>query len=256
MSISFFVGGRLGGLSPRYPLPTTRYFPGMRIVITGVTRGLGLALAKKFIARGHTVSGGGRSGTEIFDLRMDHGAPHDFMVCDVALDNKVALWAAKVLEHDAAPDILICNAGVMNPLAPLWAQSDREFTKVVDVNVRGVANVIRHFVPSMVAKKRGVIVNLSSGWGRGVARDVAPYCATKWAIEGLTKALAEELPAGMAAVPLNPGVIDTDMLRSCRAEGAAGFPKAAAWAEAAAPFILGLGPKDNGKSLSVGGFED
>jgi len=119
-----------------------------------------------------------------------------------------------------------------------------------------VANVIRHSVPAMVAKKNGVIVNLSSGWGRGVARDVAPYCATKWAIEGLTKALAEELPEGMAAVPLNPGVIDTDMLRACWADGAAGFPKATAWAEVAAPFILGLGPKDNGKSLSVGGFED
>ena len=228
----------------------------MKIVITGVTRGLGLALAKKFIALGHTVIGCGRSGTEIFDLRIDYGAPHDFMVCDVALESKVVLWAAKVLEHDAAPDLLINNAGVMNPLGPVWAQSDREFTKVIDVNVRGVANVIRHFVPAMVAKKKGVIVNLRSGWGRSVARDVGPYCASKWAIEGLTKALAEELPAGMAAVPLNPGVIDTDMLRACWADGAAGFPKAAAWAEQAAPFILRLGAKDNGKSLSVGGFAD
>jgi NAD(P)-dependent dehydrogenase (short-subunit alcohol dehydrogenase family) len=79
---------------------------------------------------------------------------------------------------------------------------------------------------------------------------------SKWAIEGLTKALAEELPAGMAAVPLNPGVIDTDMLRSCWADGAAAYPKAAQWAKAAAPFILQLGPKDNGKSLSVGGSGD
>jgi NAD(P)-dependent dehydrogenase (short-subunit alcohol dehydrogenase family) len=76
---------------------------------------------------------------------------------------------------------------------------------------------------------------------------------SKWAIEGLTKALAEELPAGMAAVPLNPGVIDTDMLRTCWADGAAAYPKADIWARTAAPFILKLGPKDNGKSLSVGG---
>ena len=60
----------------------------------------------------------------------------------------------------------------------------------------------------------------------------------------------------MAAIPLNPGVIDTDMLRSCWADGAAGFPKAEQWAKTAAPFILKLGPKDNGKSLSVGGHED
>jgi NAD(P)-dependent dehydrogenase (short-subunit alcohol dehydrogenase family) len=126
---------------------------------------------------------------------------------------------------------------------------------MVDVNLRGVVNVIRHFVPAMVAAKKGVIVNLSSGWGRSVSPEVAPYCATKFAIEGLTKALAAELPAGMAAVPLNPGVIDTDMLRSCWADGASAYPKAEAWAKTAAPFILGLGPQHNGQSLSVGGAE-
>ena len=73
----------------------------------------------------------------------------------------------------------------------------------------------------MVERGKGVIVNLSSGWGRSVSPEVAPYCATKWAIEGLTKALAEELPEGMAAVPLNPGVVDTDMLRQAYSDGAA-----------------------------------
>ena len=227
----------------------------MKIVLTGVTRGLGRALAGEFIRGGHTVIGCGRSGEAIFDLRMTHAAPHDFSVVDVGLDNKVALWAAKVLENDSPPDLLINNAGVMNRLAPLWEQDDREFTKLVDANIRGVQNVIRHFVPAMVAKKRGVIVNLSSGWGRSVAPEVASYCMSKWAIEGLTKALASELPTGMAAVPLNPGVIDTDMLRSCWAEGAASYPKAEAWAKAAAPFILKLGAKQNGQSVSVGGFE-
>lgn len=227
----------------------------MKIVITGVTRGLGRALAGFYIKAGHTVIGCGRSGDAIFDLRMTHGAPHDFSVVDVALDNKVALWAAKVLEAGSPPDLLINNAAVMNRLAPLWEQDDREFTKLVDANIRGVANVIRHFVPAMVAAKKGVIVNFSSGWGRSVSPEVAPYCMSKWAIEGLTKALAEELPQGMAAVPLNPGVIDTDMLRACWAEGAASHPKAEAWAETAAPFILKLGAKDNGRSLSVGGFE-
>lgn len=224
--------------------------------MTGVTRGLGRALAEEFIRGGHTVLGCGRSGEAIFDLRMTYQAPHDFSVVDVALDNKVALWAANVLEGDSAPDLLINNAGVMNRLAPLWELEDREFTKVIDVNVRGVANVIRHFVPPMVARKRGVIVNLSSGWGRSTSPEVAPYCASKFAIEGLTQALAQELPDGMAAVPLNPGVIDTDMLRSCWADDAGNYPKAEAWAKVAAPFILQLGPKDNGRSLSVREFED
>ena len=228
----------------------------MKIVITGVTRGLGRALAEEFIRLGHTVLGCGRSGEEIFDLRMAHSAPHDFSVLDVALDNKVAIWAAKVLESESAPDLLINNAGVMNSLKPLWEIEDREFTKVIDVNVRGVANVIRHFVPAMVARKAGVIVNLSSGWGRSTSPEVAPYCASKYAVEGLTQALAQELPKGMAAVPLNPGVIDTDMLRSCWADGAASYPKAEAWAKKAALFILAWSAKDNGRPLTVGGFDE
>jgi NAD(P)-dependent dehydrogenase (short-subunit alcohol dehydrogenase family) len=228
----------------------------MKIVITGVTRGLGRALVEEFIRGGHTVIGCGRGGEAIFDLRMTHVAPHDFSIVDVALDSKVALWAAKVLENDSPPDLLINNAGIMNRLSPLWEQDDREFTMLVDVNIRGVQNVIRHFVPAMVAKKKGVIVNISSGWGRSVAPEVVPYCMSKWAIEGLTKALATELPLGMAAVPLNPGAIDTDMLRSCWADGAAGYPKAEEWAKTAAPFILQLGPQHNGQSVSVGGFED
>jgi hypothetical protein len=60
----------------------------------------------------------------------------------------------------------------------------------------------------------------------------------------------------MAAVPLNPGVIDTDMLRQCWSEGASSYPKAEAWAQVAAPFILSLGAKDNGHSVSVKAFED
>src|SRR5438552_145986 len=120
------------------------------------------------------------------------------------------------------------------------------------VNVMGVANVLRHFLPAMIERQSGVVVNFSSGWGRSTAPEVAPYCASKFAVEGLTRALAQELPAGMAAVPLNPGVIDTDMLRQAWADEAGGYPTADRWADRAAPFLLALGPKDNGKSLPVG----
>ena len=225
------------------------------IVITGVTRGLGRALSEELIRLGHTVIGCGRGAEGIMDLRLAHGAPHRFEVVDVSNPTKVGIWAAKALAPGETPDLLINNAGVMNTPAPLWKISADEFGRLMDVNLKGVANVIREFAPAMVAAQRGVIVNLSSGWGRSVSPEVAPYCATKWAIEGLTKALAEELPAGMAAVPLSPGVIDTDMLRQCWADGAASYPKADQWAKTAAKFILALGPKDNGQSLTVPGFE-
>ncbi len=227
----------------------------MKILITGVTRGLGRALADWYIANGHTVFGCGRSA-EILDLRFTYSAPHDFTVVDVTEENRVALWSEKILAVHGTPDLLINNAALMNQPAPLWKVPAAEFNKLIDVNIKGTANVIRHFAPAMIAAKKGVIVNLSSGWGRSTSPEVAPYCASKFAIEGLTKALAAELPSGMAAVPLNPGVIDTDMLRQAWSDGASSYPKAAEWAKVAAPFILKLGPKDNGKSVSVADFED
>jgi NAD(P)-dependent dehydrogenase (short-subunit alcohol dehydrogenase family) len=231
-------------------------FHRMKILITGVARGLGRALAEHWIAEGHTIIGCSRNSSEIINLRFAHPAPHSFDAVDVADAVKVQLWAERVLGLDDAPDFLINNAAVMNDPAPLWQVSADKFSRLIDVNVKGVANVIRSFVPAMIARKQGVIVNFSSGWGRSTSPEVAPYCASKWAIEGLTQSLAQELPAGMAAVPLNPGVINTDMLQQCWASGAAGYPKADTWVKKAAPFILKLGPKDNGHPVSVDGFEE
>ena len=123
----------------------------------------------------------------------------------------------------------------------------------LEVNILGrVASLIRHFAPAMVKRDSGVIVNFSSGWGRSTDPLVAPYCASKWAMEGLTQALAQEIPQGMAAIPLNPGIIDTDMLRSCFGADAGNYPTAVEWAQTAVPWLLGLGPQDNGRSLTVG----
>jgi NAD(P)-dependent dehydrogenase (short-subunit alcohol dehydrogenase family) len=100
-----------------------------------------------------------------------------------------------------------------------------------------------------------VAVNFSSGWGRSTSPEVSAYCASKWGIEGMTQALAQELPRGLAAVALNPGVINTEMLQRCFGkEGAAQYPSAQQWAEAAGPYLLKLGPKDNGQALTVPGI--
>lgn len=221
------------------------------ILITGVSRGLGRALTEEFIRLGHVVLGCGRSEKEIAALQKQFPAPNDFAVVNVADDAQVAAWARKVLSSHAAPDLLLNNAALINRNAPLWQVSAREFSDVIDVNIKGVTNVIRHFVPAMIARGRGVIVNFSSGWGRSTDAEVAPYCATKWAIEGLTQALAQELPPGLAAVPLNPGIIATAMLRSCFGGDAAGYPSPAEWAQTAVPFLLKLNARDNGNPLTV-----
>ena len=221
------------------------------ILITGVSRGLGRAMAEEFIRLGHVVIGCSRSEKEIAQLQKQCSAPNDFGLVNVADDSQVAAWAKRVLQPHAAPDLLLNNAALINRNAPLWKVPAREFSEVIDVNVKGVANVIRHFMPAMIRRGRGVIVNFSSGWGRSTDAEVAPYCATKWAIEGLTQALAQELPPGLAAVPLNPGIINTEMLQSCFAGGASNYPTAKDWAKTAVPFLLNLNASNNGEQLSV-----
>jgi NAD(P)-dependent dehydrogenase (short-subunit alcohol dehydrogenase family) len=221
------------------------------ILITGVSRGLGRAMTEEFIRLGHVILGCGRSAREIAQLQKQFPAPNDFSVVDVADDAQVAAWAKKVLTTHAAPDLLLNNAALINRNAPLWKVPAQEFSDVVDVNLKGVANVIRHFVPAMIKQGRGVIVNFSSGWGRSTDAEVAPYCATKWAVEGLTSALAQELPPCLAAVPLNPGIINTAMLQSCFAGGASNYPTATEWAKTAVPFLLKINSTDNGKQLSA-----
>lgn len=208
-------------------------------------------MVEKFIELGHTVLGCGRTRDAIDNLRKRFRPPNDFAAVDVAQESQVEPWAARLLSSNGAPDLLINNAAIINQNAPLWQVPADEFDRLIDVNVKGVANVIRHFLPAMVARKSGVVVNFTSGWGRTVAADVAPYCASKWAVEGLTLALAEELPRPMAAVPLDPGVIDTDMLRSCFGGTASRYPSPAKWVEKAAPFILAFNSRDNGKPHTI-----
>jgi NAD(P)-dependent dehydrogenase (short-subunit alcohol dehydrogenase family) len=221
-----------------------------RIVITGVGRGLGRAMTAGFIDAGHIVCGCARRSEHVADLKERWPAPNQFAQVDVADDPQVAAWAREVLA-DGPVDLLVNNAALINRNNVLWDVPADEFDQIVDVNIKGVANVIRHFAPAMVARRQGMIINFSSEWGRSTSPEEAPYCATKWAIEGLTMSLASELPRGMAAIPLSPGIINTNMLQTCFGSGAASHPTAEQWSVKAVPFILGLGPKDSGKQLRV-----
>ncbi len=221
------------------------------IVLTGATRGLGRVLAEGLIQRGHIVLGCGRDPEAIRALADAHGPPHDFAALDVADDAAVKAWSERLRAEHGPPQLLINNAALINHPAPLWQVPAEELDALLRVNLGGVANVIRHFVPAMITAGEGIILNLSSGWGRVTSPEVSPYCATKWGIEGLSRALASELPAGLAAAPLNPGIIDTEMLQKVWGADARAFPDAERWAEVAVDYILSIGPDHNGQALTV-----
>ncbi|KAK1311395.1 hypothetical protein QJS10_CPA08g01206 [Acorus calamus] len=209
------------------------------VMITGVSRGLGRALAMEMARRGHSIVGCGRS-QEALDCILNElsGGPSHHFVSALDVNSKGVVFPVN-------------NAGAINKNNKIWEVPAEEFDTVMDTNVKGTANVMRHFLPLMIEREEGIIVNLSSGWGRSAAADVAPYCASKWAIEGLSRSVAKEVPPGIAIVALSPGVVNTDMLASCFGGTAAMYQTPEAWAPKAAKMILNLTSADNGASLSV-----
>ena len=223
----------------------------MRIVITGVSRGLGRALATRMAADGHTVFGCARCQDVLDELAQQFPPPHAFTRVDVADDSQVARWANVIDLLDDPPDLLFNNAAVINRPAPLWKVPPDEFSQLIDINVKGMFHALRHFIPILQKRGRGVIVNLSSGWGRTTSPEVAPYCASKFAVEGLTQALAQELPPEITTIALNPGIINTDMLQTCWGPDANTFPSPETWAERAADWISKISPALHGQSATI-----
>jgi NAD(P)-dependent dehydrogenase (short-subunit alcohol dehydrogenase family) len=226
----------------------------LAVVITGVSRGLGRAMAEEFVSARHKVFGCARTECEIDDLTSKH-PDHDFQIVDVASDTEVRAWAERLVQTHGAPNLVLNNAAVINLKAPLWEVGVRDFSDEVDINIKGVVNVIRHFLPPMILRRQGVIVNFGSRWGRTSEKQMAPYCATKWAVVALTRALAEELrPKGVAAIALNPGIVRTGMLQRYLGginPDTSSYMAPEEWAKIAVPFILRLGLKDTGKIRTI-----
>lgn len=223
------------------------------IVITGATRGIGRSLAERWSDEGHTVIGCGRSEGKLEELRQRCPEPSAFHRVDVANEEDVAAWARTILDGFGVPDLVLNNAGLVNRRAPLWEVPADEMEAVISVNVLGTVHVVRHLAPALIEKGRGVIVNVSSGWGQFSAPGVGPYCASKFAVEGLTGSLAAELPDGVVAVALQPGIIHTEMLDVAFGDAAENHWTPEEWVDVAAPFILGLGPEHDGRSVRVPG---
>ncbi|XP_078172577.1 NAD(P)-binding Rossmann-fold superfamily protein isoform X1 [Carex rostrata] len=234
------------------------------VLITGVSRGLGRALALELARRGHSVIGCARSSDKVSSLQTElaslnpaaassssSASPHLITTVDVRSDTSIKELAKHVVESRLIPDIIVNNAGTINQNNKIWDIPAEEFDMVIDTNIKGTANILRHFLPLLIEKKHGIIVNMSSGWGRSASAEVSAYCATKWAVEGLTRSVAKELPLGLAVIALSPGVVNTDMLTSCFGSSAALYQSPESWAPRAATMILSLTTEDNGASLTV-----
>lgn len=179
---------------------------GRTAVVTGASRGIGLAIATALRAEGATVIGTRTSARPVTD-----DPCHDWIDADFSVREQIELCAARVVA--VAPDILINNAGI-NRIASFVDVAADDFLLIQQVNVFAPLRLCQAAVPAMKTRGWGRIVNISSIWGKLSKAGRASYSASKFAIDGITLALAaEHTQDGILANCIAPGFVDTELTR-------------------------------------------
>lgn len=175
-------------------------------MVTGGGNGLGAAIARALHAAGVTVVVAGRRTEPLAALCAELGERATWQRCDVADPGSVAALAEALADVEVS--IVVNNAGIAGPVAPLTEISVEEWDDVFDVNVRGVFLVCRAFLPPMVERGHGDVINVASVSGKRPLIRRTPYAASKLAVIGLTSTLAFEVgPAGVNVNSLSPGPV-------------------------------------------------
>lgn len=188
---------------------------GKRVVITGGSKGLGRALASRFADEGARLALCARSFDELNRVALDlslRGSPCIVSACDIADVAQVSQFSHLVLEDFGAVDVLINNASLLGPRIDIVEWTKPTWDRVIEVNVNGLFSVTKAFLPSMIGQQAGSIINVGSSVGRVGKRRWGAYATSKFALEGFTQVLADEIRGvGVRVNSVNPGAINTDM---------------------------------------------
>lgn len=192
----------------------TSTLSGSVAVVTGGGRGIGLGIAAALAGRGATVVITGRDESQVHAAARElssHGPACEGIVCDVTDLVSVTALGTRLREKYGRVDILVNNAGIGGPPSLLHELDPKDWAAIFDTNVRGVFYMLRAVVPLMIAAGAGHIVNISSLAGKNPLPRGAAYSASKWALNGLTYSVAEELRAHNIRVSLVcPGSVNTE----------------------------------------------
>ncbi len=192
-------------------------------IVTGASRGIGAAAALEFAAMGSSVVLASRTARQIEEVAQrirDGGGSAIALTCDVANYSDVEAMVAAAVDRFGGVDVLVNNAGLIDPIARL-AESDPEaWARVANTNYLGVYNGLRAVLPRMVAESGGVIVNVSSGAATSALEGWSHYCSSKAAALMLTRcADMEYRQHNIRVVGLSPGTVATDMQVAIKKSG-------------------------------------
>jgi NAD(P)-dependent dehydrogenase (short-subunit alcohol dehydrogenase family) len=193
---------------------------GKTVMITGASRGIGAEAARVFAAAGANVALVARSNDAIAALAAQIGAKAIALPCDVASYDGVASAVETTVQTFGSLDVLINNAGVIEPISHLSEADPQEWTQVIDVNLNGVFYGMRAALPVMKSNGGGSILTISSGAAHHPIEAWSHYCASKAAVNMLTRCVhLEEAEHGIRAIGLSPGTVATQMQREIKASG-------------------------------------
>ena len=187
------------------------------VIITGTSKGIGLDTALAFGRAGYRVFATMRKPENADNFRQkikDEGLPITISALDVDSDESVQNCIGAILRENGPVDVLINNAGIEHhgsieetPLA--------DFKAVMETNYFGVLRCVKAVLPQMRNDRKGCIINVTSVAGKIACTPLGPYTATKYALEALSEALAQEVkPFNIRVAIVEPGIIDTQMARN------------------------------------------
>lgn len=193
---------------------------GKTVMITGASRGIGAEAARVFAGAGADVALLARSADAIGEIAGEIGAQAIAIPCDVSRYWEVEAAVNATITAFGGLDVLINNAGVIEPVAHLANADPDAWSHVIDINLKGVFNGMRAALPVMQKAGGGSILTISSGAAHGPVEAWSHYCASKAAVAMLTQCVDKENGAeGIRAIGLSPGTVATQMQREIKASG-------------------------------------
>jgi NAD(P)-dependent dehydrogenase (short-subunit alcohol dehydrogenase family) len=193
---------------------------GKVVVITGASRGIGAAAVRAFVAAGARVAALARTKAQVAELADELGPDVMALGCDVAEWEAVHSAIGAVNARFGRIDVLINNAGVIDPIARLADADPDAWGQSIDINLKGVFHGMKSVLPQMRAQGAGTIITVSSGAATNPLEGWSAYCAGKAGALMLTRAAhLEEGPHGIRILGLSPGTVATDMQVKIKASG-------------------------------------